>query len=108
MATTNLLGGSPLGTRVMVHYIIGPLTPLWSWFSPNGYFRTTIKSANDVLTATFDESRLGKHPRGFYFNGNVIALSSPETRDEDKQKMLWAYSVKLVGIKQQETAINLE
>ena len=67
---------------------------------PNGYFRTRAKSAHDVLAACFDEGGvLGTHPKGVYLNGSDVAGTSPESRDEGKQRRLWEASIEMVGLK---------
>jgi hypothetical protein len=75
---------------------------------PNGWFRTPYKSATDVLTASFDEETLGKHPKTVYLNGSARAETSPEARDESKQKQLWEASVRLTGLKHGETVLDLQ
>lgn len=83
------------------------LTPILAWWNPNGYFRKISKSAADIYNASFDETTWGKHPKSLYLDGNVPSGSSPETRDESKQKRLWDYSVQLTGIKANETNVKL-
>ncbi|KAG8529416.1 uncharacterized protein KY384_006053 [Bacidia gigantensis] len=65
-------------------------------------------AATDVLEASFDEAKIGKYPKAIYLNGNAKVQSSPETRDEQKQRLLWSESVKLAGIQQEETVLTLD
>ena len=104
---TGLLRDSSLLLRIVVHWMMGPVTPILCWMSPNGYFRTAAKSAVDLFNASFDQNKGGKYPKGLYLNGSDIAQSSPETKDQEKQKRLWKFSIELTGLKQRETAVDI-
>ena len=110
MSDTELFRDSPLFLRVLLAWVLAPTTPLLNRIWPNGYFRTRAKSAHDLLVACFDEKDggvLGKRPKGVYLNGSELAATSPETRDEAKQKMLWDASVEIAGVKDEETPLAL-
>ena len=91
----------------MIQWIMASYIFLTAWWSPNGYFRKTTKSATDVFNASFDEAALGKHPKNVYLNGSEKAASSAETKDEEKQRRLWDFSVKITGLKQNETVLKI-
>lgn len=93
--------------RIMLDWLVTPLTPILNWIWPNGYFRTRAKSAHDLLVACFDEDVLGKHPKAMYLNKSAIAGTSAETRDEGKQKRLWDASVEISGVKDEKTPLTL-
>ena len=108
MSDTELFRDSPLFLRIFLDWIAAPLTPLLNRIWPNGYFRTRAKSAHDLLVACFDENDiLGKYPKAVYLNGSELAATSPETRDEAKQKRLWDASVEISGVKDEETPLRL-
>ena len=107
MSDTELLRESPLHLRLGVNWIVAPLTPILNWLWPNGYFRTRKKSARDLLVASFDEDKLGRYPKAVYLNGSELACSSPETKDEAKQKRLWDASVEISGAEEGETPLSL-
>lgn len=86
---------------------MAPLAVLTTAISPNGNFRTPSKSAKDLLNASFDEETLGKHPKAVYLNGSAKFEPSKETRDETKQKQLWVESVKLSGLREDETVLGV-
>ena len=108
MPGTSLIRDSSLSLRVMVHGLMGTLTPLLQFFFPNGYFRTPNKSAHDVLNACFDESKIGRHPKGLYLNGSAVIHSSAETRQEEKQKRLWKQTIDLTELRKEETVLDIE
>ena len=86
MTDTEMFRESPLLSGLSLSWIVLTLSPILNWIWPNGYFRTRVKSARDLLMASFDEDRLGKHPGAVYLNGSELAGTSPETKDEAKQK----------------------
>lgn len=107
MPGTGLLRDSSVVLKIMVHWVGGLLTPLLTWWSPNGFFRTPAKSAKDVFNACFDENTLGRHPQAVYLNGSEKATSSTETQDEEKQDRLWEWSVSMADLQWSETAVQL-
>ena len=107
MGGTGLLRESPAALRFAVQGLIAPLAVVTTAFSPNGNFRTVNKSAKDLLNASFEEETLGKHPKAIYLNGSAEAEPSKEARDTIKQKQLWIESVKLSGLREDETVLGL-
>ena len=108
MSDTELFRDSHRVVRSFKSYKSAPKTPLLNRIWPNGYFRTRAKSAHDLLVACFDENDiLGKYPKAVYLNGSELAATSPETRDEAKQKRLWDVSVEISGVKDEETPLTL-
>jgi hypothetical protein len=64
---------------------------------PNGMFRSVQKSSTDVERAAFGEdSIVSGESKDVYLNGNELALSSKESMDITKQKLLWDLSLELV------------
>ena len=76
------------------------------YFWPNGMVRSPAKSASDLLLVSFDEEKLGQHPKALYLDGSLKAESSAESHDVQKQKQLWIDSVKLAGIKDGNTELR--
>ncbi|KAL2060741.1 hypothetical protein VTL71DRAFT_9383 [Oculimacula yallundae] len=106
------MGGTGLTKRAppFIRFLTGWLLPVFQVISvrlsPNGALRPTWKSAQDLMLASFDEKYLGAYPKAVYLNGSVKAESSAESRDEAKQKQLWAESVKLAMIRDGETVLT--
>lgn len=92
--------------RFITGYVVVFLQTIFVRFMPNGSYRPTWKSAQDLMLASFDEKYLGAHPKAVYLNGSVKAVSSAESRDETKQKQLWKDSVKLARIRDGETVLK--
>lgn len=68
----------------------------------NPYFRTTVKSANDLLAAVFETSpRL----RDKYLDGTALCEVSPEAVDAKKREMVWRESVRLAGLTEQDAKL---
>lgn len=86
----------------MILPILAAISLRWS---QNGDFRTTTKSAGDVLRAAFDTQDLGEHPKAVYLNGTEPFESSAESKDQTKQETLWRDSVKYTGLAPEETAL---
>ena len=105
---TGLIRDSSGVLRFFVHWLMWSITPLLTYLFPNGYFRSSSKSAKDVLEASFNESEYGKHPKALYLNGSAKVQSSAETRDEEKQKQLWRQSVEMTGLKQSDSVLSLD
>ncbi len=105
MGGTGLTKRSGPLIRFIAGYVVVFLQSIFVWFMPNGSYRPTWKSAQDLMLASFDTKYLGAHPKAVYLNGSVKAISSVESRDEAKQKRLWKESVKLARIREGETAL---
>jgi hypothetical protein len=72
---------------------------------PNGAFRTTRKSAGDVMRAAFDTKSLGDHPNGIYLNGSEMADVGPEAKDTRKTGQLWRDSLAYAQVKEGDTIL---
>jgi|ERR1700722_4198276 hypothetical protein len=75
---TGLTRDAPVFTQVLVKWIIPMLVPVLILLQPNGFLRTSAKSARDLLQASFDEKMLEKHPKALHLN-------KPEV-DENEQR----------------------
>lgn len=101
------MGGAELtkrGTRLkrfMWTYIFPVVQEIAVWWWPNGALRTSWKSAGDLLDLVVRDA-VGK---GEYWEGSVRGKSSAESRDLEKQDMLWRESLKLVGLTQEELGL---
>ncbi|KAI1076803.1 hypothetical protein F5B20DRAFT_311828 [Whalleya microplaca] len=82
--------------------IIGPLSYLMGLFQSNPAIRTTTKSANDLLKATFEA---GQRLRGAYLDGTDLTGLSREAADTTKSKMVWRHSVKYTNLTEQDTSL---
>ena len=75
--------------------------------------RTPRKSANDLMLACFSEapggSKLADHQGGdaVYLNGSALSKSSAKSMDRGKQIYLWNGSAELVGLKDEETILQI-
>jgi hypothetical protein len=49
---------------------------------------------------------LGEYPKAVYLDGRKIVGSSPESKDQEKQKRLWRESLGVVGLKEEETILK--
>lgn len=76
------------------------------WFNPNGFMRPTWKSATDLMLASFDEKKLGQHPKAVYLNGSEKDTPAAEARDEAKQKQLWEETLKLARVRDGDTILK--
>lgn len=108
MPNTWLLKDASSSIRFLVDYVLGYMVSTLVWFNPNGSYRTTWKSAGDLLSASFNEKDYGEHPQALYLDGSRVAEAGPEARDQEKQKALWAASVKLAAVKAGDTVLNIQ
>ncbi|KAF2969411.1 hypothetical protein GQX73_g4163 [Xylaria multiplex] len=67
--------------------LIAQLTAL---FQVNPHFRTTTKSANDLIAAAFEP---GPRLRGKYLDGSELSRVSSEAADAKKREMVWRESM---------------
>ncbi|PSR90381.1 putative short-chain dehydrogenase [Coniella lustricola] len=102
--TTGLQRDAPWIIRVLLFRFV---YPLMQWMYPNGNGRSTDRSAGDVLTAAFDNGPgIGKEPKGVYLLGAEPFEMSEEARDATKRQWVWDESVKLTGLKDDETVLT--
>lgn len=78
---------------------------LVSKLSPGGDYRTTARSANDVINAAFDTEKLGERPNGVYMNGAVVSDVGPEAKDAAKCEKVWKDSLGFAQIKDGDTVL---
>jgi len=107
MPNTGLVKDASRAIQFLLHYILGSVISLVTWLQPNGSYRSPWKSAGDLLAASFNEKDYGKHPQALYLDGSRKAEAGPEAMDEEKQKMLWAASVKMAGVKYCDTVLEV-
>lgn len=92
--------------RVVAMKILMPiLNPICVMLWPNGFLRTTTKSASDVVRAAFDADDLGDRPKDVYLNGTDVWPTSKEVNDEKKREMLWKDSLRYANIEEGETVL---
>ena len=106
--TTDIMRENLWIFRVPLRKAFQVLTPCAQRLAPNGYLRTANKSAQDVMNACFAKggSVLGTLPKALYVNGSVVKQSSMESRDKNKQQLLWQGSLELVNLELSETALG--
>jgi NAD(P)-dependent dehydrogenase (short-subunit alcohol dehydrogenase family) len=102
---TGITRRGPLQVRVSMT-LLKLLQPLFVYFWPNGPLRTPAKAARDMLYVSFNEKTLGEHPKALYVDGTVISNTSPESRNEEKQKLLWEGSLRIAGVKEGDTVLQ--
>jgi hypothetical protein len=78
------------------------------YFEPNGEMRTASQSANDFLSACFSQEGeiFSQRPKAIYLNGKARIESSDESKDVDKQKLLWKASLEFVDLKEEDLALE--
>jgi hypothetical protein len=106
MPRTSIRRGDPLYKRFIYGFLFPPFIPILNYFAPSMPFRTTERSAEDLLYATLDDQELGKHPKAININKRIKESTSAETQEESKQKELWHGSLSLAGIKEGETVLE--
>jgi hypothetical protein len=107
MPNTGIQRSSPWHIRFVVFPLLRAYVAGAQYIAPNGLFRSTRKSAQDVLNACFQEDApISQYPKAMYLSGSKTSQSSTESRDEEKQKRLWDGSLKLAGLEEAETALG--
>lgn len=86
--------------------ILNLLGYITSFFSSNPLIRTTSKTGADFLRVCFDKKAFGEFPKARYINGSELYHTPEEARDEEQQKLLWEGSLKLVGLKGDDTILD--
>ncbi|GAW15795.1 hypothetical protein ANO14919_052170 [Xylariales sp. No.14919] len=82
--------------------IMSLIAQLTAWFQTNPHFRTTAKSADDLIAAAFEA---GPRLRGKYLDGSELSEVSPEAADAKKREMVWRESVILTRLTQEQTKL---
>lgn len=81
--------------------------PILSWLRPNGDFRTTAQSVQDVLSAAGlvagggrDKPSTSPELNGTYFNGSEVGQAGPEAKDDAKCKTLWTDGIRFAEVQE--------
>lgn len=89
---------------VIGHLVLRVVAFISVLLRPNGAFRTTQKSAGDVLRAAFDPVAIGPVSggiqNGVYLNGSEVSDVGAEAKDAVKCRRLWARSLEYAGIRE--------
>jgi hypothetical protein len=92
--------------RVIAMKLLMPiLNPISVYLWPNGFLRTTTKSASDVLRAALDTENLGDQPKGYYLNGTDPWPTSKEAQDNKKREALWKDSIAFANVTERDTVL---
>lgn len=104
-SSTGISRRSDWFSRVIINgWILPVIAKIIMWRDPesNGIFRTTQKSAKDILAAATDASIQG----GIYMNGSERGEMPDEAKDPKKREMLWRDTVRYTKIRGSETALQ--
>ncbi|KAK7514504.1 oxidoreductase [Phyllosticta citriasiana] len=105
----NLLSKVP---STLLRAVGGPIVQAYNQvmahIKPNGMWRTTSKSAADVVRAALDlgEKGLGENFKDSYMNGSELAKADETADDPAKQEELWDRSLAFVQLKESETVLT--
>ncbi|KAL3417705.1 putative short-chain dehydrogenase [Phlyctema vagabunda] len=102
MVHSNIVKNPGLLMRHIVIPAFGFYSSLAVKISPNGMFRTTTKSAADVVRGAFDTD---KSVTNAYFNGDQLSEPAAESRDQARQEDLWRRTLDLVGLDEKQTVL---
>jgi hypothetical protein len=97
--------GSRFTAGVLMKTVVPLLAVASQRLKSNSSFRTTAKSAADILSACFERETSGGGGGLLYLNGSVKHETSKESRDEKKRQLLWSDSLVFAGIGAGETAL---
>lgn len=95
---------APWFIRILLFKMIYPL--LLYFYPDNGPVRSTSRSASDTLELAFGAEEGGNLPKDKYFDGRVPLETSKESKDPAKRELVWAETVKLAGLKEEETVLR--
>jgi hypothetical protein len=107
MANTSLMRNSPPVFRVAIGILGRVFGPVMTAVSPNGTFRTPYKSGSDLLKTGLEKE--GVYEGGVaavYWDGGKRGETSVESRDGEKQGVLWRGSLEILGLKEGETVLK--
>lgn len=85
--------------------LLPPVAAISTWYNPNGTFRTTTKSAADVISACFDV-KAPPAGRFLYLNGSEEFETSEKVKDDGLRKEVWEYGVKVAKIGAKDTVLE--
>ncbi|TVY41050.1 Protochlorophyllide reductase A-like protein, partial [Lachnellula occidentalis] len=103
---TDITRNSPLTVKFFFENILNLVGYIMSFFSSNPLIRTASKAGADLLRVCFDKKAFGEFPKARYINGSELYHTPEEAGDEKQQKSLWEESLKLVGIKGDDTILD--
>ncbi|TVY87641.1 Protochlorophyllide reductase A-like protein [Lachnellula willkommii] len=103
---TELARNCPPLPRFIFQNILNLLGYIMSFFSSNPLIRTPSKVGADFLRVCFDRKAFGEFPKARYVNGSELYHTPEEAADEKQQKLLWEGSLKLVGVKGDDTILD--
>ncbi|USW53358.1 Putative NAD(P)-binding domain superfamily [Septoria linicola] len=106
MGGTGLVRSGSLPVRLLMKYMVPPITWIAQIFQPNGLLRTPYKSGSGLLHATLDEASIGKHPKALYLDGTALAQPCAEAQDQSKQRRLWDCSLRLARVRKEDALLN--
>jgi len=100
---TGLQRNAPWIIRVLIFKIINPII---LYLSPNGNnVRSTQRSASDVLEAAFG-SGSGELPKSLYFDARQPLETSVESKDDQKQNLVWTETAKIAQLREGDTLLS--
>lgn len=102
--STGLQRRSGFVIRIILFRIV---YPLMTWWNPLGSYRTTDRSASEILKAALQYgSRLEENAKEAYFDGTLPKEMGVESRDAEKRDWVWKASIRLAGLKEGDTALE--
>ena len=107
MAGTGMGATGPFLIRMLTGKVGVLIQEGMNLFMANAPMRPPRKTAADVLSSAFDEEVLASKAGVMYLNRNARAESSKESRDEGKQERAWKGSLRLAGVKDGDTVLDL-
>ncbi|KAH8891741.1 putative short-chain dehydrogenase [Thozetella sp. PMI_491] len=98
---------APWILRVVVfQFMVGIVSGIFDYIWPHPLWRTTWRSAGDVVSAALDSGPgIGLRPKGLYFDGPKRAEMYAEARDPEKQLILWRDSVRYTSLKEGDSTL---
>jgi hypothetical protein len=73
---------------------------------PNGAFRTTTKSARDVVEAAVGMCQSSEPGEALYLSGSEVTQPGLEAKDAQKAAWLWNSSLNFAGLQHGETMLE--
>ncbi|RDA87744.1 hypothetical protein CP532_1779 [Ophiocordyceps camponoti-leonardi (nom. inval.)] len=107
--STGIVRHSAWIVRVLIFQLmLGAIAGPWVRLFPNGTWRTTTKSARDVLAAALDcgPPPLTSEPKGVYLNGSELGEYSAEAKDAKTGRIVWEGSVRFSNLEEDETVLQ--
>jgi NAD(P)-dependent dehydrogenase (short-subunit alcohol dehydrogenase family) len=102
MSTDIVRHGDWFTRTIFFPFIIAFVAQLMTLLQPNPMFRTTAKSANDLIAAAFE---VGPRLRGKYLDGTELVDTSREAADVKKRELVWRDSVRYTQLTDRDTML---